>query len=68
MPSSGHLIDAVEGFDKLGGWAILPRREWRRDRLAAPGGGVEAEAAAAPLRGEFSYLRARLGDRVGRRR
>lgn len=56
----GHLIDAVEGFDKLGGWAI-PFRDEQGDTLV-----LNRPVVVARLRRrrhlcseEFTYLRAR---------
>lgn len=59
----GHLIDAVEGFDKLGGWAI-PFKDDEGDEIVFPRPVVTGKLN--PLRHlcseEFSYLRARAGD------
>jgi 5-methyltetrahydropteroyltriglutamate--homocysteine methyltransferase len=59
----GHLIDAVEGFDKLGGWAI-PFHDERGDELV-----FQRPVVVGKLRPkrhlcaeEFTYLRARAGD------
>ncbi len=56
----GHLIDAVEGFDKFGGWAI-PFRDEQGGELVLP-----RPVVVSPLRRrrhlcaeEFTYLRAR---------
>lgn len=56
----GHFIDAVEGFDKLGGWAI-PFRDEQGNQLV-----LQRPVVVAPLRRvrplcteEFVYLRAR---------
>ena len=56
----GHLIDAVEGFDKLGGWAI-PFRNEAGDKLV-----LQRPVVVSKLRRkrplcaeEFTYLRAR---------
>jgi len=56
----GHLIDAVEGFDKLGGWAI-PFRNEAGDKLV-----LKRPVVVSRLRRkrplcaeEFTYLRAR---------
>ena len=47
----GHLIDALDGFDKLGGWAIpFHNEQGERARLQAPGGGREAPLAAQHVR------------------
>ncbi len=58
----GHFIDAVEGFDKLGGWAI-PFHDEQGHELV-----LQRPVVVAPLRRrrhlcaeEFSYLRARVG-------
>ena len=56
----GHLIDAVEGFDKLGGWAI-PFRDEKGEKLV-----FQRPVVVAKLRRkrplcaeEFTYVRAR---------
>jgi methionine synthase II (cobalamin-independent) len=56
----GHLIDAVEGFDKLGGWAI-PFRNQQGEQLV-----LQRPVVVSRLRRkrplcaeEFTYLRAR---------
>src|SRR5215813_5433175 len=56
----GHLIDAVEGFDKYGGWAI-PFRNEKGDELV-----LQRPVVVSRLRRrrhmcaeEFTYLRAR---------
>jgi len=56
----GHLIDAVEGFDKLGGWAI-PFRDEKGEQLV-----LQRPVVVSRLRRkrhmcaeEFTYLRAR---------
>jgi 5-methyltetrahydropteroyltriglutamate--homocysteine methyltransferase len=56
----GHFIDAVEGFDKLGGWAI-PFRDEQGNQLV-----LQRPVVVAPLKRirplcteEFTYLRAR---------
>src|ERR1035441_9089717 len=61
----GHLIDAVEGFDKLGGWAI-PFRNEQGERLT-----LQRPVVVSRLRRkrpmcaeEFTYLRARTGRPV----
>ena len=47
----GHLIDALDGFDKLGGWAIPFRDEaGERAGLQAPGRGRQAPLAAQHVR------------------
>ncbi len=59
----GHLIDAVEGFDRLGGWAI-PFKDDEGDEIVFPRPVVTGKLK--PQRHlcseEFSYLRARAGD------
>ena len=56
----GHLIDAVEGFDKLGGWAI-PFRNEKGDEMVLPRPVVVSKLRRKrPLcEEEFTYLRAR---------
>ncbi|HET7037192.1 MAG TPA: cobalamin-independent methionine synthase II family protein [Thermomicrobiaceae bacterium] len=56
----GHLIDAVEGFDKLGGWAI-PFRDEQGNELVYPRPVVVSRLRRRrPLAGEeFAYLRGR---------
>lgn len=56
----GHLIDAVEGFDKLGGWAI-PFRNEKGEELVLPRPVVVSRLRKKrPLCAEeFTYLRAR---------
>lgn len=56
----GHLIDAVEGFDKFGGWAI-PFRNDKGDELVLPRPVVVSKLRRKrPLCAEeFTYLRAR---------
>jgi len=56
----GHLIDAVEGFDKLGGWAI-PFRNEKGEELVLPRPVVVSKLRRKrPLCAEeFTYLRAR---------
>lgn len=63
----GHLIDAVEGFDKLGGWAI-PFHDESGDEIVFPRPVVVSRLQRRRhlCAEEFSYLRARLGDRVGK--
>jgi 5-methyltetrahydropteroyltriglutamate--homocysteine methyltransferase len=58
----GHLIDAVEGFDKLGGWAI-PFRDEAGEQLI-----LQRPVVVSRMRRkrhlcaeEFTYLRARTG-------
>jgi len=56
----GHLIDAVEGFDKYGGWAI-PFRDDKGEQLVLPRPVVVSKLRRKrPLCAEeFTYLRAR---------
>jgi 5-methyltetrahydropteroyltriglutamate--homocysteine methyltransferase len=56
----GHLIDAVEGFDKFGGWAI-PFRNEKGEELVLPRPVVVSKLRRKrPLCAEeFTYLRAR---------
>ena len=56
----GHLIDAVEGFDKLGGWAI-PFRNEKGEEMVLPRPVVVSKLRRKrPLCAEeFTYLRAR---------
>lgn len=56
----GHLIDAVEGFDKYGGWAI-PFRDEKGEKMVVPRPVVvEKLRRKRPLCAEeFTYLRAR---------
>jgi 5-methyltetrahydropteroyltriglutamate--homocysteine methyltransferase len=56
----GHLIDAVEGFDKVGGWAI-PFRNEKGEELVLPRPVVVSKLRRKrPLCAEeFTYLRAR---------
>ena len=56
----GHLIDAVEGFDKYGGWAI-PFRNEKGEELVQPRPVVVSKLRRKrPLCAEeFTYLRAR---------
>jgi 5-methyltetrahydropteroyltriglutamate--homocysteine methyltransferase len=60
----GHLIDAVEGFDKLGGWAI-PFRDEAGEQLV-----LQRPVVVSRLRRkrhlcaeEFTYLRAQVNHR-----
>ena len=47
----GHLVDALEGFDKYGGWAITFRDErGARGRARAAGRRRQAAVAAADVR------------------
>ena len=56
----GHLIEAVEGFDKLGGWAI-PFRNEKGEEMVLPRPVVVSKLRRRrPLCAEeFTYLRAR---------
>jgi 5-methyltetrahydropteroyltriglutamate--homocysteine methyltransferase len=58
----GHLVDAVQGFDKLGGWAI-PFRDEQGEQLVLKRPVVVEKLR--PLRSmaaeEFTYLRAKTG-------
>jgi 5-methyltetrahydropteroyltriglutamate--homocysteine methyltransferase len=56
----GHLIDAVEGFDKYGGWAI-PFKDDKGDKMVLPRPVVVSKLRRKrPLCAEeFTYLRAR---------
>jgi 5-methyltetrahydropteroyltriglutamate--homocysteine methyltransferase len=56
----GHLIDAVEGFDKVGGWAI-PFRNEKGEEIVLPRPVVVSKLRRKrPLCAEeFTYLRAR---------
>jgi len=56
----GHLVDAVEGFDKLGGWAI-PFRNEAGEKIVQPRPVVVSKLRRKrPLCAEeFTYLRAR---------
>jgi len=58
----GHLIDAVEGFDKLGGWSI-PFRNEQGEEITLPRPVVVSRLRRKrPLCAEeFTYLRARAG-------
>jgi len=58
----GHFVDAVEGFDKYGGWAI-PFRDEQGSELV-----LQRPVVVSPLRRrrhlcaeEFTYLRAKTG-------
>jgi len=56
----GHLIDAVEGFDKLGGWSI-PFRNEKGEQISQPRPVVVSKLRRKyPMCAEeFTYLRAR---------
>jgi len=56
----GHLIDAVEGFDRLGGWAIPFRNEQGEKLVLSRPVVVSRLRRKRPLCAEeFTYLRAR---------
>jgi 5-methyltetrahydropteroyltriglutamate--homocysteine methyltransferase len=56
----GHLIDAVEGFDKFGGWAIPFRNEKGEEVVQSRPVVVSQLRRKRPLCAEeFTYLRAR---------
>ncbi|MGA8152074.1 MAG: cobalamin-independent methionine synthase II family protein [Terriglobales bacterium] len=56
----GHLIDAVEGFDKTGGWAIPFRNEKGEELILSRPVVVSKLRKKRPLCAEeFTYLRAR---------
>jgi len=59
----GHLIDAVEGFDKFGGWSI-PFRNEQGEEITLPRPVVVSRLRRKrPLCAEeFTYLRARAGQ------
>jgi 5-methyltetrahydropteroyltriglutamate--homocysteine methyltransferase len=59
----GHLIDAVEGFDKFGGWAI-PFRNEKGEKLVMPRPVVVSQLRRKhPMCAEeFTYLRARTNQ------
>jgi 5-methyltetrahydropteroyltriglutamate--homocysteine methyltransferase len=61
----GHLVDALEGFDKFAGWSVT-FRDGRRARGGAPAAGGRRQAAVAPADGveEFTYLRGRTKSHV----
>jgi 5-methyltetrahydropteroyltriglutamate--homocysteine methyltransferase len=62
----GHLIDCVEGFDKLGGWAIAFRDEAGNEtRLERPVVVSRLRRRRHLCAEEFAYLRART-DRVAK--
>lgn len=63
----GHLIDATEGFDKFGGWAIPFHDEQGAEVV------FQRPVVVSPLKPrrhmcaeEFAYLRARVGDSTGK--
>jgi 5-methyltetrahydropteroyltriglutamate--homocysteine methyltransferase len=56
----GHLIDAVEGFDKLGGWAIPFRNEKGEELVLSRPVVVSKLRRKRPMCAEeFTYVRAR---------
>src|SRR5205814_8488806 len=56
----GHLIDAVEGFDKFGGWAIPFRNEAGEERvLHRPVVVSKLHRRRHMCAEEFTYLRAK---------
>jgi 5-methyltetrahydropteroyltriglutamate--homocysteine methyltransferase len=56
----GHLVDAVEGFDKVGGWAIPFRNEKGEEMILPRPVVVTKLRRKRPLcEEEFTYLRAR---------
>jgi 5-methyltetrahydropteroyltriglutamate--homocysteine methyltransferase len=56
----GHLVDAIEGFDKVGGWAIPFRNEKGEEMVLARPVVVSKLRRKRPLcEEEFTYLRAR---------
>ncbi len=58
----GHLVDAVEGFDKFGGWAIPFRNEQGEELVLKRPLVVSRLRRKRPLCAEeFTYLRARAG-------
>jgi methionine synthase II (cobalamin-independent) len=58
----GHLIDAVEGFDKLGGWSIPFRNEKGEEIIQPRPVVVSKMRRKRPMCAEeFTYLRARTG-------
>src|SRR3984893_7525827 len=59
----GHLIDAVEGFDKFGGWAIPFRNEKGQELGLRRPGVLSRVLRKRPLCAEeFTYLRARTNS------
>lgn len=59
----GHLIEAVEGFDKLGGWAIPFRDEQGNETVfQRPVAVARLKARRHMCAEEFAYLRARVGN------
>ncbi len=61
----GHMIEAVEGFDKLGGWAIPFRDEQGNEMVfQRPVAVSRLKARRHMCAEEFTYLRARIGDDV----
>jgi 5-methyltetrahydropteroyltriglutamate--homocysteine methyltransferase len=63
----GHLIDATEGFDKFGGWAIPFHDEQGAEMVfQRPVVVSRLKPRRHMCAEEFSYLRARVGDRTGK--
>jgi 5-methyltetrahydropteroyltriglutamate--homocysteine methyltransferase len=61
----GHLIDAVEGYDKLGGWAIPFRDEAGKELIIKRPVVVSKLKRLRPMCAEeFTYLRARAHQPV----
>jgi 5-methyltetrahydropteroyltriglutamate--homocysteine methyltransferase len=61
----GHLIDAVEGYDKFGGWAIPFRDEQGNELVFKRPVVVSKLKRLRPMcTEEFTYLRARAGQPV----
>jgi 5-methyltetrahydropteroyltriglutamate--homocysteine methyltransferase len=61
----GHLVDAVEGFDKFGGWAIPFRNEKGEKLVLSRPVVVSRLKRKRPLCAEeFTYLRARTKHRA----
>ena len=63
----GHLIDAVEGFDKLGGWAIPFHDEQGNEMVfQRPVVVSRLKRRRHMCAEEFAYLRARAAERAGK--
>ncbi len=63
----GHLIDATEGFDKFGGWAIPFHDEQGAEVVfQRPVIVSRLKPRRHMCAEEFAYLRARVGDRTGK--
>src|SRR5438876_7518730 len=61
----GHLIDAVEGYDKFGGWAIPFRDEQGHELIFKRPVVVSKLKRLRPMcMEEYTYLRARAGRPV----